>query len=288
MMNIRKICVPLSGRYDTLDPENPDGPALQAALVYAKAFGAEVEVLCETEIPAPEMAQWTAWVPKYGIDELVKEIERLGNIRREQARKTFDQVVGQDSDHAPYAFIEKAGHIGDMVGDAGRLSYLIILASSKTRWSTPVRPIMEASLRRTGRPVLVSPQVPMTTSATNITLAWNNSVESARALATALPLLAHSGVATTVIACQEDNNPADLRCDELIAYLQIHGVKAKVRQLQSDKRKAPQTILDAALDQESDLLVLGTVIHSRASSLIYGSLTEAALSSPQLPALLVP
>lgn len=288
IVNVRKICVPMSGRYNTLDPENLDGPALQAALVYAKAFGADVEVLCVTEIPAPELPPWTAWVPKYGVDDLFKEIERLGNVRRDQARKTYDQIVGQDSGHAPCAFIEKAGHIGDMVGDAGRLCDLIVLASSKTRWSTPFRPIMDASLRRTGRPVLVSPQVPLTTAATNITLAWNNSVESARALAAALPLLAHPGAKTTIIACQEDNSPADLRCDELVEYLQLHSVNAKVSLLRSDRWKAPQSILDAALDQGSDLLVLGTVIHSRSRSLIYGSLTEAAISKPKLPALFVP
>ena len=287
-MKIRKICVPMSGRYTTLDPENLDGPALQAALAYAKAFGAEVEVLCVTEISAPELSPWAGWVPKYGVDDLFKQIERLGKIRRDQARTTFDQIVGRDSGHAPCAFIERAGHIGDSVGDAGRLSDLIVLASSKTRWSTPFRPIMDASLRRTGRPVLVSPQVPPTTSATNISLAWNNSIESARALAAALPMLANPGTATTVIACQEDNNPTDLRCDELVEYLQLHSVDAKVRLLQSDKRKAPQTILRAALDQGSDLLVLGAVIHSRAQSLIYGSLTEAVLSVPKLPVLLVP
>ncbi len=287
-MNIRKICVPMSGRHDTLDPENLDGSALQAALIYAKALGAEVEVLCVTESVAPELSPWTAWIPNYGVAELFREIERLGNVRRDHARKTFDQIVGQDPDHAPCAFVENAGDISDTVGDAGRLSDLIVLASSKTRWDIPFRPIMDASLRRTGRPVLVSPQVPLTTSATNITLAWNNSVESARALATALPLLARAGAATTIIACQEENNPTDLRCDELVSYLQLHGVDAKVRLLQSDKRKAAQTILDAALDQDSDLLVLGTAIHSRAHSLIYGSLTEAALSAPKLPALLVP
>jgi nucleotide-binding universal stress UspA family protein len=287
-MNIRKICVPMSGRYDTRDPENLDGPALQAALIYAKAFRAEVEVLCVTETVAPELSPWTAWIPNYGVDELFKEIGRLGNMRRDHARKTFDQIMGQDSDHAPCSFVENAGDVGDTVGDAGRLSDLIVLASSKTRWGMPFRPIMDASLRRTGRPVLVSPQVPLTTPATNITIAWNNSVESARALATALPLLTRNGAETTVITCQEDDNPTDLRCDELVAYLQIHDVNAKVRLLQSDKRKAAQTILSAALDQGSDLLVLGTVIHSRAHSFIYGSLTEAALSAPKLPALLVP
>lgn len=287
-MNIRKICVPMSGRYDTLDPENLDASALQAALIYAKTFGAEVEVLCVTETIAPELSPWTAWIPKYGVTELFKEIERLGSVRRVQARKTFEQTVAQQADHAPCTFVENAGDIGDTVGNVGRLCDLIVLASSKTRWDMPFRPIMDASLRRTGRPVLVSPQVPMTTSATHITLAWNNSVESARALATTLPLLARSGTATTIIACQEDNNPADLRCDEVVAYLRLHGVQANVQLLQSDKRKAPQTILDAALEQGSDLLVLGTAIHSRAHSLIYGSLTEAALSAPKLPALLVP
>ncbi|HEY9040161.1 MAG TPA: universal stress protein [Roseovarius sp.] len=287
-MNIRKICVPMSGRYDTLDPENLDGPALQAALIYAKSFAAQIEVLCVTETVAQAPAPWTAWIPNYGVAELFKEFERLGNVRRDHARKTFDQIVGQDVGAVPCEFVESAGDIGDTVGDAGRLSDMIVLASSKTRWDMPFRPIMDASLRRTGRPVLVSPKEPLTTAATNITLAWNNSVESARALATALPLLARTGTKTTIIICREDNDQTDFRGDALVAYLQLHGVDAQVNQLHSEKRKAAQTILGAAVDQGSDLLVLGTAIHSRAHSLIYGSLTEAALSSPRLPALLVP
>ncbi len=287
-MIIRKICVPMSGRYDTPDPENLDAPALQAALIYANAFEADVDVLCVTETATTELSPWTAWIPNYGVADLFREIERLGTVRRNHARQTFDQIARQGADQARCTFVEAAGDIGDTVGTAGRLSDLIVLASSTTRWDMPFRPIMDASLRRTGRPVLVSPQVPLTTAATNITLAWNNSVESARALATVLPLLARPGTATTIIACREDSDPADFCCDDLVAYLQLHGVQANLRLLQSDKRHAPQTILDAALDLESDLLVLGTAIHSRAHSLIYGSLTEAALSAPKLPALLVP
>lgn len=287
-MNIRKICVPMSGRYDTLDPENLDAPALRAALVYANAFGADVDVLCVTDTVTTEPSPWAAWIPNYGVADLFREIERLGIVRRNHARQTFDRITSEGSDHARCTFVETAGDIGETVGSAGRLSDLIVLASSTTRWDMPFRPIMDASLRRTGRPVLVSPQVALTTPATNVTLAWNNSVESTRALATALPLLARSGVATTVIACREDSDQSDFRCDDLIAYLDLHGVKANLLVLQSDKRQAPQTILDAALDLGSDLLVLGTAIHSRAHSLIYGSLTEAALSAPKLPALLVP
>jgi len=287
-MSIRKICVPMSGRYDTLDPENLDGPALRAALIYAKALDAQVEVLCVTEPASSELSPWAAWIPTYGVDGLFKEINRLGKIRLKHAHKAFEQIVGQDPDHADCTFVEQPGNIGDTVAAAGRFCDLIVLASSKTRWDTPFRPIMDASLRRTGRPVLVSPQVPSATAATNITIAWNNSVESARAIVAALPLMARPEAATTIIACQEDDAPTELCCDALVAYLLLHGVDAKVKLLTAAKRKSAQAILGAALDQGSDLLVLGTVIHNRAHSLIYGSLTEAALSAPKLPALLVP
>ncbi|WP_299558512.1 hypothetical protein [uncultured Sulfitobacter sp.] len=60
-MKLRKIGVPMSGRYDPHDPGNLDGPVFGVALSYAEAFRALVEVLCVTEPAAPGLSAWTAF-----------------------------------------------------------------------------------------------------------------------------------------------------------------------------------------------------------------------------------
>lgn len=193
-MKLRKICVPMSGRYDPHDPGNLDGPVFGVALRYAEAFGALVEVLCVTEPAAPGLSAWTA----------SGAMPWKACLRR---RNSLETCVT----HTP-----------------GQLN-------------------------------VVSPKEPLKTSATNITLPWNNSAASARAVAAALPLMARPKAATTIIASEKD--VTELRCENLAGYLSLHGPDADVRMRHADKRTSARAILGVAVDQGSDLPVLGGVTH---------------------------
>ena len=122
-MEIRKVLTPLSGRFDTDDPESLDVPALQASVRVARQFEAKLEVLCVTGPGGPQATGWVSWVPDYGMEAVLDALEKQGNIRKKRARKSFEAVVQSERDKGiiDAAFIEQAGEIGSAVGAAGRL-----------------------------------------------------------------------------------------------------------------------------------------------------------------------
>ena len=113
-MEIRKILVPLSGRFDVDDPENLDAPALKASLQMARHLGARIDVLCVTGPVAPHASDWLSWVPDYGMDAVLHAMEKQGAVRRRHAQKSFETIVESRRDAGDFsaAFVERAGDIG--------------------------------------------------------------------------------------------------------------------------------------------------------------------------------
>ncbi len=289
-MEMRKILVPLSGRFDPEDPESLDAPALQTSVHLARHLNARIEVLSVIAHVGPQVAAWFSWVPDYGLDTVLDSIEKQGAVRRKRARKTYDAIVGADakSGNLEAMFVESPGEIGPTIGAAGRLSDLIVVASSQSRWEQPFRPILDAALRQTGRPIFVAPPTASEKTGQHIAIAWNDTAQSARALSGAMPLL-NRAASVTVLTCREGDEASEgADPDKVIAFLGLHGVSARGRILNAKNRDVPRGIIDAGLSEGADLLVLGSVIHSRVQSLVYGSLTEEVLKAPRLSALLVP
>lgn len=294
-MAFRKILIPLSGRHDPDDPESLDLPALAAGFLAARRLDAHAEVLCVTGEAAPAEVGWATWLPDYGMTEIIRVVEREAERRRRRARAAYDRARPASDPPPPEAaaptpgfsarFVEDAGEIEEVVGRHGRLADMIVIASSEARWQSPFRPIVEASLRRSACPVLVSPPEPAASFARRIAVAWNDSVEAARAVSAALPLLQAAG-SVTVIACQEGDvapSPAGL-----LDRLAWHGIAATAVELAEAPRRAPAAIVRAAQARDCDLLLLGAYLRARGHRLLFGSLTEEVLSDPKLPALLVP
>ncbi|MDH3506050.1 MAG: hypothetical protein OEQ25_02825 [Gammaproteobacteria bacterium] len=198
-MVIRRILVPLSGRYDAEDPENLDRPGLQSALAVGRAFGAHVEVLCVTGDPSKPDERWSEWIPGYGVSQVIDWFKQEGKARARRARSAFDEVfsvcepaqIGGSPASPGFSarFVEQAGELRQTVGRHGRVCDLIVTASSRARWEAPYRPILEACLRRIARPVLVSPAGGLSTVGEHVAIVWNDSIESARAVAASLPFL---------------------------------------------------------------------------------------------------
>lgn len=289
-MKMRKILAPLSGRFDIEDPQSLDAPALKTSVQLARHLGACIEVLSVIGPVGPKAAGWMSWVPDYGMDAVLDTIEKQSAARRRRARRTFDAIIDADTKASGLdaSFVEDTGEMVAAVGAAGRLSDLIVVASSQSRWEQPFRPILDAALRQTGRPIYIAPSEAPETTAQHIAIAWNDTAQSARALSGAMPLLERAAQ-VTVLTCREGDEASEgADPGKVVSYLERHGLVASARTLQAKHREVAHEIIDAGLSEGADLLVLGSVIHSRVQSLVYGSLTEEVLKAPRLSALLVP
>ena len=92
-MHIRKILIPLSGRYDPDDSADLDVPALQTGLSAARQFAAHAEILCVTGEPSKPDDGRSAWMLGQGMRELIKMMEKEGEARRGRARAAFERAV---------------------------------------------------------------------------------------------------------------------------------------------------------------------------------------------------
>lgn len=289
-MAIKKILVPLSGRCDPDDPQSLDKPALKAGARLARHLDAHAEVLCVIGPSSAKATGWVSWVPDYGVDAVLDAMERQGEIRRQNVRKSYESIFRPEVNAGQLRanLVEKKGEIEATVGAAGRLSDLIVAASSEVEWEQPFRPILDAALRQTGRPVFISPLVAPEKTGENIAIAWNDTPEAARALSGAMTFVKRAKSVTVLTGREGDDLAGRADPEAVVEFLALHGVTATSRTFVTEHRKVAQEIIDMAGGEGADLLVLGSVMHSRAHSLVYGSLTEEVLKAPKLSALLVP
>jgi nucleotide-binding universal stress UspA family protein len=132
--------------------------------------------------------------------------------------------------------------------------------------------------------ILVPDGCPKERGAHTIALAWNGSIEAARAVKSALPLLL---LAKKVIVLDGEIQENEVRRTTLPlnAWLVRHGVTADWETLAFTDAPAP-AILQRALDHDADLLVMGAWSHSRAHEVILGGVTRHVLQHTRIPLLL--
>jgi len=294
-MPVRKILVPLSGLYDPEDPESLDWPALDTALSVGQQLAAHVEVFCITGPPREPKTSLATWVPGHSVDQLIDMIEEEGEARHKRARASFEAAINRLDKRPTIAsdvcagfsvnFVERVGEIGESVSVQGRLADLVVVANSPEGWRLQYRPILDAALRDTGRPLLVSPQKPWPSIGRRIAIAWNGSIEASRAVSSLLGVI-RPGAEVVIMSVEENGAPAST-AKGAADYLRWHGVESDILELEGDARSSGDVILDSALDDNRDLLVMGACIHSHVHRVAFGSMTETVLSRAEIPVLMV-
>jgi nucleotide-binding universal stress UspA family protein len=128
-----------------------------------------------------------------------------------------------------------------------------------------------------GRPVLV---VPANCAPMKLDLAlvgWQDTREARRAVLDALPLLKLANqVVIAEIAAKADRLAAQVHLDDVVAWLQRHGVRAEsmVSPLPDD---AIERLDDVAKTLGADLIVAGAYGHNRLQEWVFGGVTHDLL-----------
>lgn len=138
----------------------------------------------------------------------------------------------------------------------------------------------EAAIFESGRPVLLAPPTPVETLGESIAISWNQSTETARAVAFAMPLLlrAKSVYVLTIENFMVDGPPGELLARNLRAY----GVPAEAV-TRPNARTSGEAVLDHATKLGCDLLIKGAYTQSRLRQMIFGGATAHILGNARLP-----
>jgi len=170
-----------------------------------------------------------------------------------------------------------------------RYADLVVLgqaAADDDKESSLLPDLPDYVLLNCGRPVLLVPRTGrFPTIGKRVMVAWNGSVEAAKAVTAALPLLRGAEQVTLAVLGNSADTLGESPGADIALYLARHGVNVEVlrRPEPADPGKA---ILSLAADFNVDLLVMGAYGHSRFREMMLGGATRTILAAAALPVLM--
>jgi len=282
--------------------EPSEADALDTAMELARQHGARLRVLqvCLPLTAYPELCA----VVMYGhditgegpsLDGLVKanrtELETAEAAVEAAARNRqlpFDKSGTAKVDGlARVSFASVTSMPGDCLPCEGRATDLIV--AGRTNGDADLAAVLTC-VSTTGRPTLVMPSSsgerrapPKPKSAV---VAWDGSLEAARALGYALPLL-DGGVSVELVSIAEHGEVSKLvNVDGVKAWLASHGITPRMTMLENHGPSVGRMLLDHCEAGNADMLVMGAYGHDHIKEFIMGSTTGYILKHATLPLLL--
>ncbi len=289
-MTIRTMLIPLAGS------ENMR-PVMDLGLTLGKELGAHVDVLHIQSDPKDTIPLLGEGMSVSMIEDMIQIAEKEGGERASEGRQVFDQLV---SDHslavsddpassgASVSWSQEVGRNDEITARRGRLSDLIVVTRPTASSDVLATLTLNAALFDSGCPVLVAPPADGETPSKplsaggHVAISWNGSAPTARAVGSAMELIARAEKVTVLTAASDQTSVA--RAPELAAYLQWHGIVPDTQTYTSEGGQSiGQTLLAECIDADVNLLVMGAYAHSRVRQLILGGLTRHVLEHAALP-----
>ncbi len=212
------------------------------------------------------------------------------------------ETAQADANAAAAAFREAAGRAGimyeartaDLMAGTGfteifkqcRVSDLVVVSQADPERPEPLRPsLIESILFESGAPVFVAPYI-----ATNklkldkALIAWDGSATAARAIHSALPLLALARQVEILIVGPA--NPEPDAGTDIAQHLARHGLKTGLTRTPRGKIDVADILLNHVSDKAIDWVVMGAYGHSRLGEIVFGGVTRNVLSEMTVPVLM--
>ena len=270
----KKILAPVRGTHE-------DAAALDVGFLLARRFGARVEAFYAA--PSSPTSVTVDTVESKRSDEVARlegtelylAALALFSERLERATSIVPQSSGLSA-----CFSALPGPEADLVATNGRVSDLIITAHPAADEPSWPNLSLESAIRETGCPVLLIPQAVSRIGA-RVAIAWNGTVEVARAVRFALPLLRESE--QTLVVTVGKQQCKSTSAAELVEYLRCHGVKGESVVLPLQHGSESAALLAECLARQADLIVAGAFTRYRTERPTFGSMTQAMIMQTQMP-----
>ena len=164
-----------------------------------------------------------------------------------------------------------------------RLHDLIVLDAEKHTIDLD-RELIEATLFRSGRPVIVVPSGHSVFSGRRIVVAWDGSTHAARAVNDALPFLRAAEDVEIVSIVGEKELSKSVAGAELAPHLVRHGIAVTVNDLPVGREgDVAETLRTHLGHYRADMMVMGAYRHGPVRQWIFGGLTQSLMKSCPIP-----
>lgn len=175
--------------------------------------------------------------------------------------------------------------IGEVFADQMRVSDIGMMAYPSGA-AAGAQFVAAGGIFNSGRPLMLYP-VETESRCARITIAWDASPASVRAIHGAMPLLSKAESVSVVSITDDKEFRSGQSGAELTHLLARHGAKAEFHPLQRGRASVMGVVADFVQSTRSDLLVMGAVRHSLMHKIAYGSATQDLLDrGPPLPTLI--
>jgi nucleotide-binding universal stress UspA family protein len=271
--------------------DDADEAAAQAAFAVARRFDAHVAGLFVRIDPLDTVPIVGEGISPAVIEDLTNAANEEMDRRATAAKDHFEQArstAGVALAEAPPApggnsarWAEVTGRRDEVIPRKARVSDLIVFGAQPAD-SPELGGSIETTLVSCGRPVLLAPGG-VHTIGDRIAIAWNDSAEAARALASALPLI-ETAQAVHILAADTWRTRFEAT-EELAEYLAWRGIGCERQAVDVGEEEVGEALMQAAIAGGADLLVMGGYGRSRLRELVLGGVTRHVLTNTQLPVL---
>lgn len=228
-------------------------------------------------------------------DELFESLLDRDKQRVAAARQSFDafcvsqQVMLASTPPGPQcvtaAYRDVDGNAAGQVILASRTHDIVVLSRGDADCGLDIGAIGNV-LEGAGRPVLLAPAKTVSRLTDSIVVAWNETREATRAVASALPVLAVAKNILILAAPEGDWEATTASMDRLAEYLRWHGLSATTGCVMLREQSSDDAVLEAVRGGNTDLLVMGGYGHSRLREFVLGGFTRRVLHGADFPVLL--
>jgi len=275
-----------------------DSGALKLALAVARQFNGHLDCLHVRADPADLVASATGYnlgIPlgtQMVVTDLLDVLQETEQKRSERSHKTYDAFCQRENlpeeassgKNGPSAsWKEVIGRESTVLSSQARVHDLTVLGNIADGFGMARAGAGDLCVG-SGRPVLLA-STKSPEKFDTIAVAWKDTVEAARAVTAATPLLERA--ARIVIVCVSENK--DVTSDSaraLAANLRRHNSNVEVVYIAEGYKSLHDAIIDAADGAGADLLVMGAYGHSRIGEFIFGGFTNHVLAGPKMPVLM--
>ena len=287
---IKTILVPGTGN-------ETDPATFAAALTIAQPFAAHIDALHVRLDPIEAVvAMTTEGAGGVGLMQgLIDDLERDAGEREAQARRLFNEFCAREAlsivetpaqakGNPSAQWHVETGQESRWMAAYGMTADLVVCSRGVRGDDAVARTTLEALLLETGRPLLIpSTSVPKVAMADRIAIAWKPMPQAARAVAFAMPFLAHAKE-IVVMTVEEEEGRRD-EADRLVRCLAWHGLNAVAQNIKPGVGGAAETLLAAVADR-AGLLVMGGYGHNRLREWVFGGFTQQMLVDAAVPVLM--
>ncbi len=282
---IRKILVPVRG-------DGKGDSVIAHAAVLAQNTNSHIEVTHCRARPE-DMMPYGVPVPNILRKQMLEQAKLLAdaeeNVLIEEFRalaKKFNLVIGAgNGGKGPTAeWVEEAGRQVDVIRQHGRLADVIVVPKPDIDRNLGTN-TLKAALFNTGRPVLMVPdnkEGPKSLGR-NVTIAWNGSLESSRAVTMTLPIL-RSAKKVTILS--SGGEPAAASAEKLQEYLRAHEIESTITRF-SGSGNVGKSLLSLSAELGADCLIMGAYGDSHERETVFGGNTQHVVDKADMPVILV-